>query len=121
MQSRLDLVIENFKEYMRSIRVSTIGDEIEVEYTLLAYDYIDDDLDFDEEYYQGLCGSFQKWLEATALDMVREYEVRKVTLVRNHMLFRNEDTHAETINIVLAEDGGYISIQRETREIVKTT
>lgn len=120
MQSRLDLVIENFKEYMRSIRVSTLNDEIEVEYTLLAYDYIDDDLDFNEDYYQGLCVSFQKWLKATALDMVREREARKVTLVRNIMIFRNTDAHAETFTFSIAGDNSYISVQKETRENMKS-
>ena len=120
MTNRLDLVIDNFREYIRSIRVSNIDDEIEVEYTLFAYDYIDDDLDFNEEYYAGLCNHFQRWLESTATDVVKQKEVRLVRLIQNRMLFRNTDEHVQTITYQLksASGGEYLSTIKETIEPV---
>lgn len=121
MPSRLDLVIENFREYLRSIKISNIDNEVDVEYTLLAYDYIDDDLDFDEAYYKDLCISFKKWMEATALDMVKHCEVKKVKIVENTMLFRNEDVHAETTSYLYDDVCGYIRVIKEKRVSMKDT
>lgn len=116
MQTRLDTVIDNFREYLRSIKISTLSDKVEVDYTPLAYDYIDKDLDFDEAYYSGLCNSFQKWLETTAIDMIRECECLEVQITRNHMLFRNENIHVETTSLkLISSEQPYISVTREKR------
>lgn len=116
MNTRLDLVINNFKEFIRNIRVSNIDDEVEIEYTPLLYDYIDDDLDFNEEYYKGLCNTFQRWLEAAGSDMVKAKEARKVRIIHNRMIFRNKDSHRETVTFERNHDESYIATTRETRE-----
>jgi hypothetical protein len=109
----LDSVIASVREYMRHLRVSVINNDIEVEYTMMSYDYIDADLDFDEEYYSGICSSFKRWLEASARDMVLNNEAQKITLIQNHMVFRDTDVHKETVTIIKCED--HISTTRETR------
>lgn len=116
MNTRLDLVIENFKEYLRNIRVSNIDGEIEIEYTPYLYDYIDDDLDFNEEYYQGLCDSFQRWLESVALDMLKESEAKRIKIIHNRMVFRNEDRHVQTLTLAVNEGEGFIATTKETRQ-----
>ena len=116
MNTRLDLVIGNFKEFIRKITVLNVDGEIEIEYTPYLYDYIDDDLDFNEEHYSSLCNSFQRWLETTAYDMVKMHEVRKVKITQNRMVFRTEDRHVQTVIYEKCIDKGYISSTRETRE-----
>ena len=122
MNNRLDLVIESFRDYIRSIKVSTFDGEIEVEYTLLSYDYIDQDLDFDEEYYANMCQSFNRWLETTAADVIKENEAKKLKIVQNRMIFRNTDEHVKTTVIKLkTTDNGirYLSIKHEKLELLE--
>ena len=116
MNTRLDLVIENFKEYLRNLRVACIDGEIEVEYTPYLYDYIDDDLDFNEEYYSGLCTAFQKWLQSTAIDMIKANEASKIKIIRNRMVFRNEDHFEQTLTYSYDELKKYVCVVSETRE-----
>lgn len=115
MHSRLDLVIENFREFLKSIKYDRNGDQLDIEYTPMSYDYIDDDLDFDEEYYTGLCNSFQKWMETVAVDMVRFREAGSVKVTRNRMLFRDKDVHVETVVIKMDDSEQYIRLNREIR------
>lgn len=118
MNTRLDLVIGNFKEFIHRIRTLNIDGDVEIEYTPYLYDYIDDDLDFNEEYYSGLCASFQRWLETTALDMVKTREVKSVTIIQNRMVFRHEDHHVQTVAIRLNNEKGCVTTTRETHQLL---
>jgi hypothetical protein len=96
MNTRIETVIESFREYLKAVKYVNDNGYIQVEYTPIAYDYIDDDLDFDEDYYASMCKSFQTWLETTALDMIRQSEASQIRIVQNRMIFRDTDYHVET-------------------------
>lgn len=96
MNTRIETVIESFREYLKAVKYVNDHGCIEVEYTPIAYDYIDDDLDFNEDYYAGMCKSFQTWLETTALDMIRQFEASQIKIIQNRMVFRDTDYHVET-------------------------
>lgn len=116
MKYLIETAINSFREYLRSIRLSTVGDKLEFEYTVTAYDYIDDDLDFDEEYYSNMCMTFQKWLEATALDMIRSNEIGTVEITQNKMVFSDKDEHVQTVTFSRNSGMQYVSVMREKRE-----
>jgi len=116
MTSRIDILVDTFREFIKTVKINNSNHELCVEYTPYAYDYIDDDLDFNEEYYSNLCASFQKWLETTIRDMIRMKEIKQGVIIQNRMLFRNADEFVKKVTMCANEDETYISVRYEHNE-----
>jgi hypothetical protein len=55
----------------------------------LPYDYIDDDLDFDEFEYAKMCEHLNRWLYALLVDMAIDNPTLILTSTQQRMEFRN--------------------------------
>lgn len=117
MESNLKTIFENFKEYMETWSITYNSEEkkYKVEYTPLLYDLIDDDLDFDEEYYNRLIENIDRMLEVTIKDMLRDENSEIVEISRNTLLSRSERKF-EYKKCYMCETNGLIKVMRTTYE-----
>ena len=91
--SLINSLKSSFEDYLDQFTVNYVHtlEEIQIEFTVLNYDLIDDDLDFDEDYYQNLVSHFRKWLFTVSKQVVRDYKVA-IIIVENSLVFRHEKT-----------------------------
>jgi len=78
IKSCFDICLHEF----RSI-VSEKTNEITIHYSLKTYDSIDDDLDFDEDYYSHICDSLEQSLDKEMKRILRDNHYQKVKITYN--------------------------------------
>ncbi len=60
--------------------------ENKVQYTLRAYDSIDQDLDYDEEYYEHMMCEFKRWLHIYMRAIIDEHpDIKSVCIITTHL------------------------------------
>ena len=92
----------NFKEYIKDYKIKVNNEDafLYIEYLPFAYDLIDADLDFNEEYYQKLWDYFERMLTYHIENAIKSYEISKAEINHKQMIFR--DTF-ETLKTILIE------------------
>lgn len=116
---RISILLNNFGEYLHKSKVYRSNGTIYIEYTPLLYDYIDDDLDFDEMYYKNMCIEFGRWLSTVCKEILRDKgaDINIIVVTENRMLFRNKEEHVVTTRYLL-QDQNKIKIVCESYENV---
>lgn len=81
---------DHFQSYIKDFSLNVVSGQCSVSYTPLAYDFIDSDLDFDEEFYDKMMKNFDKFLESYIRDLIAKRTVAKAVIRKSKMLFRHE-------------------------------
>jgi hypothetical protein len=87
----LSALRESFQEFIENFSITRFANDTAflIDFTVLSYDFIDDDLDFNEEYYNNLVAHFRKWLHVVCKQLVKDYKL-SIICVENKMIFRTE-------------------------------
>lgn len=89
MMDNLYELYEHFQSYIKEF-VLKIDDTIcYVSYTPLGYDFIDSDLDFDEEYFERMMSNFDRFLESYIKDMFTCDAISQARIRKSRMVFRD--------------------------------
>lgn len=81
---------EHFRSYIKDFSMKIENSTCSISHTPFAYDLIDNDLDFDEEYYDKMMRNFDTCLLVYVRDMLKSNSIKKVNIRKYKMLFRNE-------------------------------
>ena len=87
---KLNELYEHFRSYIKEFNLGISSSCCSIQYTPLAYDFIDCDLDFDEEYYERMIVNFDKFVEIYVREMLASNIVTQATIRKNKMIFRHE-------------------------------
>lgn len=85
-------IIEGFSEYLCNIDISENQFVKSIKYTPLLYDYIDDDLDFDEAYYSNhLISNFERMLDFEIMNLFKlDPNLQEFKVEKGKMIFRDK-------------------------------
>jgi hypothetical protein len=81
-------IIDGFSEFVHNQSFMQEGNTIHLNYTLLPYDLIDDDLDFDELHYKSQCSTFDKLLDSEIMNQIKDGFGIKYRITKGRMVFR---------------------------------
>lgn len=79
---------ESHKNYLETFNVVYSPSQSEIHFTFWAYDLLDQDLDFTEDYYQRMQDTFRDWLEKHARVIVADCNTA-IVLIEYKQVFRN--------------------------------
>lgn len=79
---------ESHKNYLETFKVVHSPSQSEIHFTFWAYDLLDQDLDFTEDYYQRMQDTFRDWLEKHARVIVADCNTT-IVLIEYKQVFRN--------------------------------
>lgn len=110
--SSLNNLFAGFATYLEHISMehNTFYDTLSIKYTPYMYDLIDQDLDFDEAYYQNMIHVFEKMLEKEVNDALHS-ETRLVSITvqktkqlgRFHTVLESTTTYTKLQNNAIAK------------------
>lgn len=96
-------LIATYESYIKSYQIRSDPKQnlFDVSFTFLPYDYIDDDLDFDEFEYVKMTTHFKKWLETLLCNVAQDHPGTKVSAKESKMEFRDiPETPLEEVSFV---------------------
>jgi hypothetical protein len=105
-ESSINALFASFALYLHDYHVVLSADEqkLNIYYTPLPYDLIDQDLDFNEEYFEILMNNFKNMLLVEAKDYVRKTKTQ-VSIVKNKMATRDVLDLDMRADVQCVEDG----------------
>lgn len=82
---------QSFNDYIMhfDVRYALDHQKLNVEYALLTFDLVDQDLDMDEVQYQDSCEHFKKWLNTVLVNCVNQHQI-ELSCVEYQPIFRNK-------------------------------
>lgn len=113
-EEHISTLISTFSTYLKahSIRYDGHKNALDVSFTFWPYDYIDDDLDFDEFEYMKMCTHFKKWVETLLSQAAHDAPHTMVTLRESKMEFRDQPD-------VLVEETAFLFDPLENESAIK--
>lgn len=75
-----------------------------IEYTRIPYDMIDDDLDYDEEHYLHVLGTFERTIEELLTDKIVKDSISGFTLDKYYRVFNGNDILTQKLRKCRTED-----------------
>lgn len=115
MESNIQGLLKSFDAFLKYSKYVFENNNLEITYSFWCYDLIDEDLDFDEAYYDRIVEQFSGFLD----DFVRKHVIitrADAAVIKNKNITRHEDVFESKIEYAYVDD---TTVQRTKTHFVK--